>query len=173
MRNINELVIYGQRLTVTLQDYHDVYLKTDVTLLADVFEKFRGMCLKTYKLDPCHYLSAPSLAIDAALKYTKVKLELLTDIDMHLFIENSIRGGVSMISTRYAKANHNMLPTYDPFKELQHLIYLDANNLYGHAMSQYLPTGNFKWLTDAEIVEQFPIHSFKEKLSKGPDINYS
>ena len=125
----------------TLKDYHNVYLKTDVTLLADVFEKFRTMCLKTYTLDPCHYLSAPSLAFDGALKYTKIRLELLTDLNMHLFIENSIRGGVSMISTRYAQANHRLLPSIDPFKELQHLIHLDANNLYGHAVCEFLPTG--------------------------------
>ena len=123
------------------------------------------MCLKTYKLDPSHYLSAPSLAIDAALKYTQIKLELLTDPDMHLFIENSIRGGISMISTRYAKANHDLLPDIDPSKELQHLIYLDANNLYGHAMSEFLPTGGFKWLSDAEIENQFPIDSFKDQIN--------
>ena len=75
---------------------------------------------------------------------TGVELELFTDIDMHLFIENSIRGGVSMISHRYASANHPGVRSYDPQKDLMHLIYLDANNLYGYAMSQYLPVNGFK-----------------------------
>ena len=103
-------------------------------LLADVFEKFRWMCMGTYKLDPSHYFSAPGLAFDAALKMTGVELELFTDIDMHLFIENSIRGGVSMISHRHARANHSGVSLHDPDKELMPLIYLNANNLYGYAM---------------------------------------
>ena len=95
----------------TLKDYHDIYLKIDVILLADVFEKFRQMCINTYKLDPTHYFSAPGLAFDAALKMSGIKLELFTDIDKHLFIENSIRGGVSMISHRPVSYTHLTLPT--------------------------------------------------------------
>ena len=76
----------------TLGDYHDLYLKSDVTLLPDVFQTFRKTCMNTYKLDPLHYYTAPGLSWDALLKYTKIDLELLTDIDMHLFIEKGMHG---------------------------------------------------------------------------------
>ena len=83
-------------------DYHDLYLCTDVLLLCDVFENFRNLCLNQYKLDPCQYFTAPGLFWDAMLKVTDIELELLTDIDQHLFIENNIRGGIAMISNRYS-----------------------------------------------------------------------
>ena len=79
------------------KDYHNLYNETDVLLLADVFESFRNICIKNYKLDPAHYYTAPGLAWDACLKMTGVKLELLSDIDMLLMVEKGIRGGVSMI----------------------------------------------------------------------------
>ena len=84
----------------TLGDYHDVYLKSDVLLLADVFESFRRMAISTYKLDPAHYFTAPGLSWDAMLKLTKVKLQLIDDTDMYLMIESGIRGGVSMITKK-------------------------------------------------------------------------
>lgn len=130
----------------TLGDYHDLYLKTDVLLLADVFEKFRNISLQHYGLDPAHYFSAPGMSWDALLKKTKAKLELLTDIDMHLFMEKGLRGGVCMVSKRFSKANNPQCPDYDDSKPIKWIAYTDANNLYGWAMSQSLPTGGFQWL---------------------------
>ena len=89
----------------TSNDYHDLYLKTDVLLLANFFEKFRKVCHDSYGLDPCHYFSTPGMAWDTALKMTGVNLELFKDEDMYTFIEHSIRGGISQISKRFAKAN--------------------------------------------------------------------
>ena len=127
-----------------LGDYHDLYLKTDVALLADVFENFRNLCQEQYGLDPAHYFTSPSLNRDALLKTTGVELELLTDLEMHLFVEREVRGGISMVSKRYAKANNAMLADYDPSKPKNYIIYLDANNLYGWAMSKPLPRRDFK-----------------------------
>ena len=131
----------------TFRDYHDLYLKGDVLLLADFFERFRDMCLDSYGIDAVHYYSAPGMAWDAALKMTKVKLELFIDEDKYTFIERSIRGGISQISKRNAKANNPRCDDYNPMKRITHLIYLDANNLYGWAMSQPLQTHGFRWLT--------------------------
>ena len=87
-------------------DYHDHYLKKDLLLLADVFEKFIDTCLKFYGLDPCHYFSSPGLSWDVMLKMTGVKLEKVSDIDKYLFIEKGLRAGISYIAKRYAKANN-------------------------------------------------------------------
>ena len=135
----------------TMRDYHDLYLNSDVLLLADVFENFRDVCSKNYGLDPAWYYTAPGLAWDAALKITKVNLELLINIDMLLMIEKGIRGGVSMISTRYGKANNPYMKNFDIIKAINYIIYLDANNLYGGAMSRPLPTHGFKWMNEKEI----------------------
>ena len=135
----------------SMGQYHDLYLKSDVLLLADVFEKFRKTCLQYYELDPCHYFTSPGLSWDAMLKMTEIKLELMTDIDKFLFIEKGVRGGVSYISKRYAKANNKYMNNYDSKQPSKYITYLDANNLYGWAMSQNLPTGGFKWLSEKEI----------------------
>ena len=118
----------------SLQDYHNLYLLQDILLLDDVIHAFRKVCRKTYSLDPLHYYTAPGLTWDAGLKYTGVTLDLLTDEDMFLFVEDGIRGGISMITHRYAKANHPDLEDigyWDKEKELCNILYLDANNLYG------------------------------------------
>ena len=151
-----------------MRDYHDLYLKSDVLLLAGAFENFRDVCLTNYELDPVWYYTAPGLAWDAALKKTEVELELLTDREMLDLFEKGIRGGVSSIMHRYGKANNKYMRdpkmssyllrlmnfvlkvirwmlgnTENPSKYLQ---YLDANNLYGWAMSKALPTKGFKWI---------------------------
>ena len=128
----------------TLQDYHDLYLKTDVLLLADVFENFRKTSLKYYKLDPCHYYTVPGLAWDACLKVTKQELQLLKDYDMLMMFEKGIRGGITHISKRYAEANNKYMKDFDKTKPSTFIPYLDANSLYGWAISQKLPTHGFK-----------------------------
>ena len=135
----------------TMGEYHDLYLKSDVLLLADVFENFRKTCLEYYRLDPCHYFTSPGLSWDAMLKMTEVKLELITDIDMYQFVEKGMRGGISYIANRYGKANNKYMQNWNPNEPSKHIMYLDANNLYGWAMSQHLPTGNFKWLNKQQI----------------------
>ena len=140
----------------TMREYHDLYLKSDVLLLADVFENFRKVSLQNYELDPCWYYTAPGLSCDAMLKTTGVTLELLTDINMAQMIEKGIRGGVSMISTRHSQANNKYMGTdYDPSKPSKYIQYLDANNLYGWAMSQKLPIGNFRWMTRKQLDKWF------------------
>ena len=101
----------------TLADYHDLYLKTDVNLLSDVFENVRNICLQQYTLDPANYYTSPGLSWDALLEKTNVNLELLTDYDMHLMIERGLRGGISMVSNRYARANNSLLEKFDPNKK--------------------------------------------------------
>ena len=134
----------------TLGDYSDLYCRTDVLLLADVFETFRKMCLRQYGLDPAHYYTSPVLSWDALLKKTGVELELLTDYDQHLFIERGMRGGISFVSKRDTKANNPVVDGYDPEKPSSHILYLDANNLCGWTISQPLPTGAFRWEEDRE-----------------------
>ena len=135
-----------------LKDYHDLYLKSDVILLADVFETFRDLCMTNYELDPAWYYTAPGLAWDAALKMTKVELELLTDIEMLDMAEEGIRGGVSSIMHRHGKANNKYMgKDFNPENPSKYLVYLDVNNLYGWAMSEPLPTKGFKWMTKEEL----------------------
>ena len=135
----------------TMKDYHNLYLKTDVMLLTDVMENYRNVCIDNYELDPLWYYTAPGLAWDAALKISNVKLELITDPNMYLMVENGIRGGVSTIIKRYAKANNPYMQEYNPEEENVYIPYLDANNLYGWAMSKPLPTDSFEWMTDEEL----------------------
>ena len=135
-----------------MRDYHDLYLQSDVLLLADVFENFRKVCMKNYQLDPAWYYTAPGLSYDAMLKKTEINLQLLQDVDMLLMIENGVRGGVSMIAKRYAEANNKyMEDDYDPSKPTKYIQYLDANNLYGWAMSNPLPIANFTWMNQSEL----------------------
>ena len=141
----------------TIRDYHDLYLKTDVLLLADVFENFRKTCLKHYQLDPAYYFTSPHLAWNACLKTTGQTLELLHDYDMLMMYERGVRGGITHISKRYAEANNKYMKTYDPKKPSKYIQYLDANNLYGWAMSQPLPTHGFKWVKNITKEKVFDI----------------
>ena len=131
-----------------LGEYHDLYLKTDVILLANVLEAFRKVCLKNYGLDTAHFYTAPGLAWKACLKKTRIRLELLLHLDMLLMFERGVRGGITQSVNRWAKAyNLYMGSEFVPDKPTRYLQYLDANNLYGWAMSQPLPTGGFKWVS--------------------------
>ena len=150
----------------TMGEYYDLYLGSDALLLTDVFENFRKTCMQYYKLDPCHYFTSPGLSWDAMLKMTNIKLELMTDIDMYQFIEKGMRGGVSYIANRYGNANNKYMKEYDEKAPSKYIMYLDANNLYGWAMSQYLPTGNFKWMSDKEI-KRIDLGKYKADGKKG------
>ena len=142
----------------SLLDYHNLYLTADVLLLADIWENFRAVCYKIYELDVSYYYTSPGLSWDSFLKHTTEEykeqgkdafhIELLTDMDMYLLFEKSIRGGLSQISKRYAKANHKELSTYNPNAIDEYILYLDANNLYGGGMSCHLPEKDFKWNND-------------------------
>ena len=134
----------------TLRDYHDLYNVSDVLLLTDVFENFRDVCMKNYKLDPAWYFTAPGLAWDAALMLTGIELELKGDYDMVLMFKHGIRGGISMISNRYGKGNNKYM-AHDSNKPSSFITYLDCCNLYGWAMSQRLPTHAFKWMDNEEL----------------------
>ena len=118
-----------------LGEYHDLYLECDVLLLCDVFERFINVCLKNYGLDPCHYYSSPGLSWDAMLKMTGIQLEKIDNIDVHLFLEKGMRGGVSYISKGYSKSDKNT-----------DIMYWNMNYLYGTVMSfDYLPYRGFNF----------------------------
>ena len=146
--------------------YHDLYLKSDVLLLADIFQNFREINLTNSGLDPAHYVSSPGLSWDAMLKMTNVKLDLISDVDMQNFIEKGMRGGISTITHRHAVANNKYMrkENYDPEKESSYISYLDANNLYGWAMSQKLPRGDFRWIPSPEYIN---LDSYDENSAKG------
>ena len=141
-------LVYKKLGCKKIGDYLELYLKTDVLLLIDVFENYRKTSMENYGLDPVHYVTAPSLAWDALLKKTGQKLELLTDVDMYNFFESGIRGGVSTCgSLRHAKANNKYIDGYDSEKTNSYIMYMDINNQYGWAMCQKLPTHGFEWVT--------------------------
>ena len=148
--------VWKTRNMKIFKEYHELYNVSDVLLLADVFENFRDLCLKIYGLDPVYYFTAPGLAWDACLKMTNIDLELLSDPNMLLMFEKGIRGGISIISNRYGEANNKYMGRgFNKNKPSKYLMYLDANNLYGCAMSMKLPTHGFKWLTSGEMEKLF------------------
>ena len=150
-----------------LGEYHDLNIQSDTLLLADVFENFRNMCLKVYELDAAHFLSLPGLAWQTCLKKSNVKLELLTDYNMLLMVEEGIRGGICHSIHRYAKTNNKYIENYNKNEELSYIQYLDMNNLYGWAMSQKLPVNNFKWVKDTSRINEEFIKNYNENSNKG------
>ena len=147
-----------------LGDYHDLYLRMDVVLLATMYDAFRDTCLEHYKLDPAHFYTSPELAWKACLKGTGIKLEVLTDPEMLLIFERGIRGGITQAVRKYTAANNPcMRDKFDPNEDTTYLQYLDVNNLYGWAMSQPLSTGGFRW-TD---IEPYEISELATRTDKG------
>ena len=150
-----------------LGDYHDFYVQNDTILLADVFENFRNMCIKVYKFDLAHFLSASGLAWQACLKKTEVKLELLIDVDMLLMVEKGIKGGICDEMHRYAKANNKYMKDYNKDEEKSFLEYLDANNVYGWAMSEPLPVDGFDRIKDLPKIDEDFIKNYDKDSDKG------
>ena len=139
-----------------LGNYYDLYVQSDTLLLADVFENVRNMSIEVYQLDLAHFSSAPGLAWQACLKKTAVKIEMLTNPDMLLMVEKGIRGRMSHVTHRGAKANNKYMKNYNKDEKESFLQYNDANNLYGFVMSEPLPVDVFEWMEDlSKIYEDF------------------
>ena len=150
----------------SLGNYLDIYLKADVLLLADVFEKFISTCLQYYGLDPCHYFSSPGLSWDAMLKITKIILKLVSDIDKHLFIETGMRKGISYNAKIYSKANNKCMTDYAVVKKVYTLFIYTQTIYMFRGMSQYLPYRGFKWLNQKEF-DKFDVNAFEKNSSNG------
>ena len=159
-----------------LGECHDLYVRSDTLLLADVFENFRQSCFKNYELDPAHFVSLPGLAWQVCLKKTNVELELLTDYDMVLMVEEGIRGGICHAMQRYAKATNKYMKDYDKKKKSSYIQYLDANNLYGKAMTEKLPVRGFRWMDDISKIDEDFVKDYDKNNNKGyildVDIDY-
>ena len=150
-----------------LGEYHDLYVRSDTLLLAGVFENFMHACMKNYGLDTANFVSLPGLAWQACLKKTNVELELITDYDMLLMIEEGIRGGICHAIKRYVKATNYYMRDYDKNKESSYIQYLDANNLYGKAMSKKLPIKGFMWVSDTLEIDKDFVRNYDENDGKG------
>lgn len=139
-----------------------IYLKTDVLLLAAVFETFRKKSFQTYKLEICHYLTISSYAWDAMLLSTKVSLELIASADMYEFFNTGIRGGIRVCNKKCAVANNQDMKNFDPEKPSKYIQSYDANNLYPFAMSHSMPQSEFEFLNSSIFDAEF------QKAMKAP-----
>ena len=148
-------------------EYHDSYAKSYTLLLADVFDDFKNICLEIYELDPTYFVSAPGLAWQACLKKAGAELELLTDYDMLLMVEKGIRSRICLAKHRYAKANNKYMNNYDKKIDSSYVEHLDANNLYGWAMSQKLPVDGFEWVKILSKFNEDFIKNYDENSDKG------
>ena len=143
-----------QRLSMnTLRDYTRHYIQLDVLILADLFEKFRRTMFDAHGLDCLHFPSLPSLTLQLALKMTSVKLDLIDDSEIYLMIESAIRGGLSYVAQRHAKANYPAMGAMEYRADLptSHILYLDCNSLYATCQQFPLPVGDFRLLSDDEL----------------------
>ena len=148
----------------TVKGYHILYLECDVLLLADVIEKIRNNSLKSYGLCSSHYFSAPVLSWDSMLKMTKIKLELIIQVLKCTYsLKKCVRSGISFITNRYSKANKKYFKSHDQKQESKHNVYLDGDDLYGYAMSEFLPASGFKWIDPKE----FGFNEHANNSSKG------
>ena len=148
--------VWSEFEMTTFREYYDLYLLLDTLLLADICRAYTNVCFEKYELDPFWFITAPSLSWQAALKTTKIKLDLISDIDMYNFVKNGIKGGVSYVAKKYSKANNKYMKNFDPQKTSKFIDVVDANNLYGWSMMQPLPYKNFKWITTDKILPQSP-----------------
>ena len=149
-----------------LGDFHDLYVQSDVLLIADVFENFRYQRLKTYDLDIANFLTLPSLAWKACLKVTNIELDLLRDGEMLLMIESGIRSGLTQVITKFSEANNKYMQNYDRNKDSSFLQCLDLNSLYAWVMCQKLPIKNFEWCKDLRYINQKFIRNYDEEFSE-------
>ena len=129
-------------------------------------KNFRDKCIEIYDLDPAHFLSATGLAWEACLKKTRIILKLLTDIDMLLMVEKGIRDGIFQATHRYARANNKYRNDYDKNIESSYLVFLDANNLYGWALSQKLPINGFDWVKKLSRFNERLIKDYNENSDR-------
>ena len=147
-------------------EYHDLYVQCDALLLADVFENFSEKCFEICEPDPAHFVSALGLAWQACIKKTEVKLELITDYDMFMMVEERIRDGMCQAIYRYAKANKKYMNNYDKRKIISYLRYLDVNTLLVLAMSHKLPLDGFKWVKDLFRFNEDFIRNYDENSNE-------
>jgi len=139
----------------TLEDYMLLYLRCDVYQLADVFERFRELTLEGDGLDPAYYYTLPGLVWDSAFKMTGARVDLLDSVDKYNFVEGGIRGGMTFINQHHVEANNARIPeSFNPVEPEVDLLYVDANNLYGNALSQKLPEKDFKWMEEKMTAKQ-------------------
>lgn len=158
----------------TMNDYLLLYMWLDIILLASVMENFRNLCMSDFELDPCHYVSLPSLAFDCCLKMTKKTIELFTDSNMQICVERGIRGGIVQAVCRREKVNNEYLgENYDPEKPKNYIMYYDIVNLYGWAMTQRLPLRDFHFVEHKGLLNDLGLFfSFLMSIPENSDTGY-